>query len=50
MVQWEKEIYAVMCIVTEEAATEGGYEASNGLFGPEAGRLLVEGAHRLLRG
>ncbi len=29
-------------IVTEEAAREGGYEASNGLFGPEAGQMLVE--------
>ena len=39
-----------MTIVTEEAAVAGGYEASNGLFGPEAGRLLVEETHRLLRG
>ena len=28
-------------IVTPEAAAEGGYEASNGLFGPECGRMLV---------
>ena len=26
----------------EEAARQGGYEASNGLFGPGAGRALVE--------
>ena len=39
-----------MTIVTEEAAVAGGYEASNGLFGPEAGRLLVEETHKLLRG
>lgn len=37
-------------VVTEKAAAEGGYEASNGLFGPEAGRLLVAETHRLLRG
>lgn len=35
-------------IVTEEAEREGGYEASNGLFGPEAGRLLVETTLALL--
>ncbi|MEW5816792.1 MAG: hypothetical protein AB1798_15530, partial [Spirochaetota bacterium] len=29
-------------IVTEEAALEGGYEASNGLFAPESGRILVD--------
>jgi neutral ceramidase len=29
-------------IVTEEAALEGGYEASQALFGPESGRTLVE--------
>ena len=38
-------------IVTEEAAQEGGYEASNALFGPESGALLVartlEVLHRL---
>jgi hypothetical protein len=36
-------------IVTEEAAAEGGYEASNALFdGPRSGRLLVETALKLL--
>ncbi len=35
-------------IVTEEAAREGGYEASNGLFGPEAGQMLVEATLDLL--
>jgi len=35
-------------IVTEEAAREGGYEASNGLFGPPAGRMLVEATLELL--
>ncbi len=29
-------------IVTEEALAEGGYEASNALFSPEAGRRLVD--------
>lgn len=29
-------------IVTEEAASEGGYEASNALFGPEAGDVLTK--------
>ena len=29
-------------IVTPEAAAEGGYEASNGLFAPESGRVLVD--------
>jgi neutral ceramidase len=29
-------------IVTEEAALEGGYEASQALFGPESGNVLVE--------
>ena len=28
-------------VVTEEAARQGGYEASNALFGPEAGEALV---------
>ena len=28
-------------VVTEEAAREGGYEASNALFGPQAGEVLV---------
>lgn len=35
-------------IVTEEAALEGGYEASNALFGPEAGKLLVQTTQELL--
>ena len=35
-------------IVTEEAAAEGGYEASNALFAPEAGRRLVEATRELL--
>ncbi|MGI8783867.1 MAG: neutral/alkaline non-lysosomal ceramidase N-terminal domain-containing protein [Acidobacteriota bacterium] len=29
-------------IVTPEAAAEGGYEASNALFGPESGQMLVD--------
>ena len=29
-------------IVTEEAAREGGYEASNALFGAESGGILVD--------
>jgi hypothetical protein len=37
-------------VVTEEAAAEGGYEASNALFGPEAGRRLVEATEELLEG
>ena len=35
-------------IVTEEAALEGGYEASQALFGPETGTLLVEATIDLL--
>ena len=35
-------------IVTPEAAAEGGYEASNSLFPPEAGKMLVERTLRLL--
>ena len=35
-------------IVTEEAANEGGYEASNALFRPEAGRAMVEETATLL--
>jgi len=35
-------------IVTEQAAAEGGYEASNGLFGPECGRMLVEKTQQML--
>ena len=36
-------------IVTQEAAAEGGYEASNSLFAPEAGEELVKVTERLLR-
>ncbi len=35
-------------IVTEEAAREGGYEASNALFDPRAGEALVRATARLL--
>ncbi len=35
-------------IVTPEAAEEGGYEASNSLFTPEAGNSLVRGTEKLL--
>lgn len=34
-------------IVTESAAAEGGYEASNALFAPETGKRLVAEARRL---
>jgi hypothetical protein len=37
-------------IVTSEAAREGGYEASNALFGPEGGQQLVGAACQLLAG
>jgi len=36
-------------IVTEEAAAQGGYEATTALFSPGAGRILVEKALELLR-
>ena len=36
-------------IVTEEALREGGYEASNALFGPESGTILVARTLDLLR-
>lgn len=36
-------------VVTEEASLEGGYEASNALFGPESGRILVEETIRRLQ-
>lgn len=36
-------------IATEAAAAEGGYEASNAIFAPEAGRMLVEATLALLR-
>ena len=35
-------------IVTEKAAREGGYEASNSLFRPEAGRVLVDATLEIL--
>jgi quercetin dioxygenase-like cupin family protein len=35
-------------VVTPQAARQGGYEASNGLFAPESGRILVEAAADLL--
>ncbi|MBL7005907.1 MAG: neutral/alkaline non-lysosomal ceramidase N-terminal domain-containing protein [Spirochaetia bacterium] len=36
-------------IVTPEAAEEGGYEASNSLFTPEAGNMLVRETEKLLK-
>jgi hypothetical protein len=35
-------------VVTPEAAAEGGYEASNGIFKPEAGQMFVDASRRLL--
>jgi neutral ceramidase len=35
-------------IVTEAAVSEGGYEASNAIFTPDAGRMLVEATLRLI--
>ena len=35
-------------IVTEAAVSEGGYEASNAIFAPDAGRMLVEATLRLV--
>ena len=35
-------------IVTEEAALEGGYEASNSLFGPQSGQMLIDMTLELL--
>ena len=35
-------------IVTEEAALEGGYEASNALFGPKSGKMLIDVTLQLL--
>jgi hypothetical protein len=35
-------------VVTEEAAREGGYEASNAIFAPAAGKTLVEATVQLL--
>jgi hypothetical protein len=37
-------------IATEEAAAEGGYEATNSLFAPAAGRVLVDTSLALLPG
>jgi hypothetical protein len=37
-------------IATEEAAAEGGYEATNALFAPAAGRALVEISLVMLQG
>jgi neutral ceramidase len=37
-------------IVTEEAALEGGYEASNALFSHETGAILVRKTVELCRG
>ena len=37
-------------IATEEAAAEGGYEATNALFAPAAGRALVESSLAMLQG
>ncbi|MCF7818031.1 MAG: neutral/alkaline non-lysosomal ceramidase N-terminal domain-containing protein [Kiritimatiellales bacterium] len=36
-------------IVTPEAAEEGGYEASNSLFAPESGRVLVQHTLAMLK-
>jgi len=35
-------------ITTEQAAAEGGYEASNAIFAPQSGQALVEATLRLL--
>lgn len=35
-------------IVTEDAALEGGYEASNALFGPDSGKILVDATRQML--
>lgn len=35
-------------IVTPEAAAAGGYEASNAIFAPQSGRILVETALRMI--
>jgi hypothetical protein len=37
-------------IVTPAAAAEGGYEASNALFAPESGNLLVQRTLEMIRG
>ncbi len=37
-------------IATEEAAAEGGYEATNALFAPAAGRVLVDISLALFQG
>lgn len=36
-------------IATEEAAAEGGYEATNSLFAPASGQMLIEATLRLLQ-
>jgi len=36
-------------ITTEEAAAEGGYEASNAIFAPQSGQVLMEETLRMLR-
>jgi hypothetical protein len=36
-------------VVDEDAALAGGYEANNGLFGPECGRFLVEQTLALIK-
>jgi neutral ceramidase len=35
-------------ITTEQAAEEGGYEASNAIFAPQSGQVLVEATLGLL--
>ena len=35
------DVKGVYAIDAEQAAAEGGYEASNALFGPDSGRRLV---------
>ena len=37
-------------IVTQQAASEGGYEASNGIFKPESGDILVAKTLKMLEG
>ena len=37
-------------IATEEAAIEGGYEATNALFSPAAGHVMVDVSRDLLQG
>jgi hypothetical protein len=42
------EILAARRIATEAAAVEGGYEATNALFAPVSGSLLVAETSQLL--